>query len=275
MNLAQAFRGPQHQPFRLEGGAPAALLLHGFPGTPAETRALGEALQRAGWTAHGLLLPGFGAELETLGQRHYHDWVEAAVEALGALQQERRPTLLVGYSMGAAVATLAATQLKPDGLALLAPFAGHMGCAGAVLPVLRRLAPTIRPFRLFRTDFSKPGVQSSIANFFPDLDLDNPAVQQSLRDFAVPTRILDEVRRVGKAAWQAAPSVAVPTLVLQGAGDVVVRPASSRRFAARLAGPARYEEIPAAHDLLDATNLSWPEVERAIIGFAQEIERDA
>lgn len=274
MNLAQAFRGPQHQAFRLEGGTPAVLLLHGFPGTPAETRPLGEALQRAGWTAHGLLLPGFGQELETLGQRHYRDWVDAAVEALRVLQEEHRPTLLLGYSMGAAVATLTATRLPPDGLALLAPFAGQMGGAGVVLPVMRRLAPTIRPFQLFRTDFSNPGVRSGMANFFPDLDLNDPAVRQSLRDFAVPTRILDELRRVGQAAWQAAPSVAVPTLVLQGASDVVVRSTSSRRFAARLAGPAHYREIPAGHDLLDATKPAWPEVERAVLDFAQEIGRE-
>ncbi len=54
------FQGEEHQPFHWVAGPPAALLVHGFPGTPAELRPLGQALYEAGWTVSAPLLPGFG-----------------------------------------------------------------------------------------------------------------------------------------------------------------------------------------------------------------------
>ncbi len=45
------FNGPEHADFTIPGGDPAALLVHGFPGTPAEMRPLAEALNERGWTA--------------------------------------------------------------------------------------------------------------------------------------------------------------------------------------------------------------------------------
>ena len=61
----RAYQGPEHEPFFWEAGEPAALLVHGFPGTPAEMRPLGEVLHEAGWTVHGVLLPGFGPQIQT------------------------------------------------------------------------------------------------------------------------------------------------------------------------------------------------------------------
>lgn len=271
-SLARLFETPEHQPFALSGGVPAAVVIHGFPGTPAETRSLGQALHQAGWTVHGLLLPGFGPQLASLGQRRYADWVAAASQALQTLQQDHQPTLLVGFSMGAAVATLASAQTAPDGLVLLAPFTGQVGLLGPMLPIMRRLLPTIRPFRLFRPDFSNPDMRKGMANFLPTLDLDDPAVQQSLAELAIPTSILDEVRRAGQAAWRAGPAIRVPTLVVQGANDAVVRPAMTRKFVARLAGPARYQDLPASHDLLDATRPAWAQISQSVVRFAHELQ---
>ena len=87
MTLPPLFQGAEHLPFTLAGsapGGPAALLVHGFPGTPAELRPLAEALHAAGWTARGLLLPGFGPEFAALGRQHAADWIGAVRGALDA-----------------------------------------------------------------------------------------------------------------------------------------------------------------------------------------------
>ena len=47
---SEAFEAPEHQSYLWPGGQPAALLLHGFPGTPAGTRALGQVPHAAGWS---------------------------------------------------------------------------------------------------------------------------------------------------------------------------------------------------------------------------------
>ena len=79
------FQGEEHRPFLLNGDRGAALLVHGFPGTPAEMRPLATVLNNAGWTTKGILLPGFGAEIETLGGRDPADWVESVRLAASAL----------------------------------------------------------------------------------------------------------------------------------------------------------------------------------------------
>jgi len=68
------FEKPEHQAFSLPGGSPAALRVHGFPGSPAETRHLGLALQNAGLTVESILLPGFGEQIDTLFERSSTDW---------------------------------------------------------------------------------------------------------------------------------------------------------------------------------------------------------
>jgi DNA-binding transcriptional MerR regulator/esterase/lipase len=258
--FARAFQGPEHQPFTLEGGQPATLLVHGFPGTPAEMHPLGEALHREGWTVEGLLLPGFGPQIDTLFDRRWGEWVAAIHEALGELQRKHTPVLLVGYSMGAALclATLGPPTAAgpshpmtqpPSAIALLAPFWKLPGPVWGLLPILRRILPSFRPFHLMKVNFSNPQTRQGLANFLPGVDLDDLQVQSAIREFAVPVGILDEIRQVGKVAWQNAAQVQGPAFVLQGSQDEVVRPALTRRLAQRLPGPLEYLEFPAAHNL--------------------------
>src|SRR5687768_10527242 len=82
----------------------AALLIHGFMGTPKEMRPLGQVLADAGMTAHGILLPGFGDAVGSLGETKRTAWVEAANAAWDGLTARYARTVLIGFSMGGAVA---------------------------------------------------------------------------------------------------------------------------------------------------------------------------
>ncbi len=272
-DIREVFAAPEHETYMLHAGRPAALLLHGFPGTAAETRSLGRVLHGAGWTVQGLLLPGFGPQIDRLGEQRYGDWVRAAAAALRSLQAHHSPTLLAGFSMGAAVATVTAAHVRPDGLALLAPFAGSVGPIGAALPALRRVIRTIKPFRVFKPDFSDPDVRKGMANFLPHVDLDNPDVQRNLLDLTLPLSVLDEVRLVGEAARQAAGTVRAPSLLVQGATDRVVLPKASRQLVYAFKPPARYVEVAGGHDLMDATAPAWPEVTEAVLAFAARLRQ--
>lgn len=135
----QPFQTPEHQPFYFEGGQPAALLVHGFPGTPLEMRATGETLHQLGFTVKGILLPGFGTEIETLPTKTAQDWLEAITAALIELRRDHAPLLLVGNSMGSALSLAAATHIKIDRLILYAPFWKLPGPLWAGLPLLKRI----------------------------------------------------------------------------------------------------------------------------------------
>lgn len=276
VSLADLFGTADHQPFVWENGRPATILIHGFPGTPAEVRKLAAVMHEAGWTVQGLLLPGFGVQFYTLGERRYSEWVDSIRHAVHSLRANHHPILVVGFSMGAAAAVLAAAENDgPDGLVLLAPFTGGIGFLGALFPLMRRSVPVIKPFRLFRLDFSNPDVRQGLANFIPDLDLDDPYVQQAIREITLPTVSLDELRLLGLAARRAAPAIRVPTLVIQGTQDRVVRPQATRQFLDQFSSPVHYREVTGAHDLLDATRPAWPAITRVVVDFAQGLARSA
>jgi len=266
-----ALRGPEHLPFLWEEGRPAALLVHGFPGTPLEMRPLGELLRQAGWTVHGLLLPGFGPQTDTLHRRRYEDWLGAVQDALRALRRDHGPVLLVGYSMGAALALSAATSDPPDGLVVLAPFLElgsrlQRSIATLLGPFLPR---TLRPLR--KVDFADAQLRQAITKYMPGIDLDDPQTQQEIRDLAIPVSLLAQVSKAGQEALRRAASLETPTVIVQGRRDQVVGLRSTDRLVRRLRCDHRYEVVDADHDLVDAGGESWGAVQQLVLGFADSL----
>jgi len=198
-----------------------------------------------------------------------NDWRQAIVKAVQGLKRTHRPLVILGFSMAAALALSTAPSLQPDALILLSPFTGLQSRLWQWVPRLGRLIPRVRPFRLFKPDFSDPRFRKGMEGFLPDVDWDDPEVQAALRDFSVPLRMLDEVRKVGNAARQAAAHATMPALILQGKDDPIVRPIQTRQLLSRYAGPHCYIELDGAHDLPDPEGTAWPEVTSAIRRFLQ------
>lgn len=113
-------------PFRL--GPPlaeasvAALLLHGFTGSPWELAPLGEALATRGVHVLCPRLPGHGSSPEAMLWAGQSQWVQAATQALDELKPARR-VVVIGLSMGGLLAMVLAARFpaRVQGLVLLAP----------------------------------------------------------------------------------------------------------------------------------------------------------
>jgi carboxylesterase len=266
--MLKVFQGERHADFFIERGAPAALLIHGFPGTPAEMRPLASLLNDAGWTTRGLLLPGFGVQIDSLFQRHPQEWIDAAAEALTALQAAHHPVVLIGYSMGAAIAIHTVARLKPDRLILLAPF-WKLGTRGQLVifkitkPVVRHLKP------LRRANFNDPRLRRFLGEFLQDADLDDPAVQQLLRHTKVPVDLFERIHALGQQAYALAAQIDRPTLILQGRRDPAVKPVLTQQLKERFACSIEYAEIDAQHHLIDPALPDWPHLERAVLDFVR------
>lgn len=276
MDLSQfsLFEGDEHRPFLWEAGRPAALLVHGFLGTPAEFRPLAGELLQAGWTVQGLLLPGFGAQVDSLFERRYPEWIEAASLALEKLQEKHDPVLLLGFSMGGAVALNVAAERRPSALALLAPFwSGTNSRQRVAWEVLRRLRPHFRPFE--RADLSDPVLRESLGGFAPDLDLDDPRIREALRQLRAPTSLLEQVLALGRNARRLAPQIDTPTLVVQGMGDQIARSERTRELLGLLPGPIHYHELDAEHKLLRPEYSWYLQVRQLVMAFAVSAERAA
>ena len=246
------FAGPEHEPFTLGEGATGALLIHGFPGTPAELRPLGERLATNGFVASGMLLPGFGPDIARLGEMTRATWLDATSRAWAEVRAAHEKAVLIGYSMGGALALRLAAEAPPAALVLLAPFWRLEGWQFKLLPVLKHITRPFAPFQ--KADFNDPAVRAQLGGLAPDLDLGDPATQQFLREqVRLPLGVLDEVRRLGLEAYDVAPKVDTPTLILQGSRDTTVTAANTRQLAARLPGPTDYREVPGNHDFVRLT----------------------
>jgi esterase/lipase len=292
------FSGPGHEPFRLsriDGGAegdpgpdsahgpatahrPAdvrgALLVHGFSGSPREMRGLAAVLATSGWIVEVPRLPGHGSAIRDIADYRVEDWateVEAGAAALRASGVTQ--LVVVGHSVGAALALATSARVSPDAIVLLAPFWVPLPrWQRLVAPVLRVFLPA--GFRVFgRLDPLDPAVRGPLAGFLPGADLDDPQVVAGLRRVQIPVSLLEQLFRASALAGAAAPAVRVPVLVIQGTQDTVSRPDRTRRLVAVLPGAPSFIEVPAAHDLVTEASRVRDQVLAAVLAFATEVTR--
>lgn len=236
----QPFPGLEHQPFVVGDGPASAVAVHGFPGTPAELRPMAAALAAMGWRVRAPLLPGFGPEWATLSDQRWQVWRDAVGREIDHADADAAgaPVLLLGFSMGAALALAALHDGRADidGLVLIAPFTRLPDPRSALLPIVKRVVPTFRPYQ--HADLDDPRVRRDLQTRLGTLDLDDPSIRARLREsVTVPTAAVDEARRAGLHAARVAPRLAPrPTLVVQGLQDTTVLPRHTIELLRRLPG---------------------------------------
>ncbi len=264
----QPYNTPEHRPFTLGEGTGAALLIHGFPGTPAEVRPLAQALSERGWKVRAPLLPGFGTDIPNLNLRRRKDWIGAAAEEWLKLQAQGESNLLVGYSMGAAVALHVAKLQPPDKLALISPFWRAPSWIPWLVPLARRFTPNLRLFN--KADFNDERLRQMFATIIPEANLEDPEVQAFIRErFILPLAAMEEVLRMGRNGFRIANRIRSTTLIIQGAHDPLVRAADTKHLARRMKIPQEnYIELDASHDLLAPDSPQLEQVKRLLIQFA-------
>ncbi len=267
--VTRPYSGPEHQAFQFGQGAGGALLIHGFPGTPAEVRAIGQALSHNGWHARGPLLPGFGPDIMNLARTRGQDWLGAVRQEWEALRARHARHVLVGYSMGGALALHLAHEAPPHRLVLIAPFWRLPGLLPRLVPLLRLVLPEMRPFK--KADFDAPEFRAGLHRLMPEADLDDPQVQAYIREeMILPVDVIHEVFRLGSQAYRLAGSISVPTLVIQGREDPMVRPHLTRKLAQRLGSEwVSYHELSGGHELIHAHAEQSPQVSDLILEYLQ------
>ncbi|XWX05171.1 alpha/beta fold hydrolase [Aggregatilineales bacterium SYSU G02658] len=271
ISFGRAFEAEQFRRYQATGTTGRAwLLIHGFPGTPAEMRPIADALTTQGDSVDCLLLPGFGPEIDRINDYTVEDWLSAAREAFTALQAAHSQVGLIGLSMGGALSVKLAAEVRPQMLILLAPFWQLEHVLWRALPVLRHVVPQFKPFRLFKPDWNDPKFRESVNNFMPGADLQDAATREAILNFSVPVRLFDQIRRAGLMGAEAAPQVTCSTLIIQGQDDELVRPHVTRAYLNLFRSAPQYVELPGPHTLTDVTLPGWPAILQEIQHFIAE-----
>ena len=124
--------------FLLEGNnGKAVLLLHGYTGTTAEMRPLGNHLHSLGYTVLCPRLPGHGTSVEDLKETVASQWVAAAKLGYAILAKQYSKIYVAGLSMGALLAIVIAATEKVERAALLATPIFLQDKRAPFLPILR------------------------------------------------------------------------------------------------------------------------------------------
>ncbi len=186
-------------------GDRAALLIHGFTGSPHDMRFLGEHLNGLGWTVSIPRLPGHGTSGRDFMHTTRRDWLRRVIDAYADLRCSYSTVDVCGLSMGGVLAILLASHFPVRSLALAAP-------AVDVTSRLMWASPWIGPFI--------PRIEKQ-----PDpKDLADPALSRMTREYwsAQWNRPAAELYRLMKYARRRLPKVTAPTLAIVSRMDDTV-----------------------------------------------------
>lgn len=212
---------PGAEAFSLGEGSVGVLMVHGFTGSPASMRPIGERLASEGLAVEGVRLPGHGTSIDDLRGRRWIEWVNEAGRGLDALRARCRTVVAFGQSMGGAVVLrlIASRPGDAEGIALANPYVFDV--RHIVIPVGRLF---LREVRGVANDIARPGEDENADDRMPV-----PAVAEM-------AEMLRHVRRdLG--------SIRVPAVVFVSGADHVIPKGSARKVYERL-GSERKELVP-------------------------------
>lgn len=260
------YQGFEHQPNQSSIGG--ALLLHGFPGTPADMRDISAVLVNRGWAVDAPLLPGFGQQIAQLPTKQLSDWVTFVERKIIQMRNEYGRVVVVGHSIGAALALIAGARVPPDAQLLMAPSWKLGGSLrGFLWPIIRLLARRWRPLK--NVNFDDVHVQQGIIRIVPDIDLSSESVRTELRQLNVPTAFLEQMAKLGRRTLWAAKRSNVPTQIIQGVRDDIVQPRDTDRLASAIKFLSDSTLVNGSHRLTDPADGAWGKIELAIERLVQ------
>jgi carboxylesterase len=195
-----------------DGGPLGVLLIHGYTGSVAETRPMGEYLAARGWAVRCPLLPGHGTVPDDLIGVHWQDWAGEVEAALRDLQDRCEAVFVGGLSLGSLLTLwLGVEHPKIAGLIPMAP----------AIKVRNRLLSLARGLRHLLKYNPLGGIG--------DDDLGDPAGIDRIWCYdELPLWGAGEVYLLQREVRRALPQVHQPILIFYGQRDAQVPPEAAQ-----------------------------------------------
>lgn len=215
---------PGAESWAADGGPVGVLCLHGFTGHPGSMRALAEEVARSGCAVEVPCLPGHGTRVEDMLETGWADWTAAAAGALARLEGRCEVAIVVGQSMGGALAAWLAAR-SPD-------VAGFVAINPIVQPPDEAMLEIVRAMVADGEQVVRGGA-SDIA--------DPEAVETAYAD--TPLVPLLSLAEGLEELQHNLDRITCPVLVVTSLQDHVVDPANSSVLAAAVRGPVERIEL--------------------------------
>lgn len=203
-------------------------MVHGFTSAPQELRELGRFLAGRGHTVLAVRLAGHATRPSAMTRSRWPDWLAAVEDGYHLLRGSCQVQVMLGLSMGGALALLASRRLPVAGVVAMStpyevPPQPRLRILRHLLPLLSALSPVLRYL-------PKP----------PPLDYkDRQAAREHLSYPALPTRGVIEIAALLTAMRAELPAVRVPVLVMHAREDGGVSPQNGAALYDRLGSPEK------------------------------------
>lgn len=241
------------EPIQARGVRPGAVLvLHGYNDSPQSVAPLATALHDAGWTVDVPLLPGHGRTLQAFAQSGADAWITAARDHYRALRAQHAQVAICGMSMGGALAFMLAAE-NPDARAVV-----------AIAPYLHLSRPMeallfLAPVASIGARYMSGGGGKSIHD---------PVAAAGIIAYGRSTpRLLVELTRLTRQAYEALPSVRQPVLMVQSREDNRIPIRSATRAFERIGshektldwvtGTGHVLTLDYGHEALEGRIVAW------------------
>jgi carboxylesterase len=199
------------QPFYFAGGRTGCLVVHGFTASPQEVHALGQHLAAKGHTVLGPRLFGHATDVRDLRRARWPDWLHSVQDGYHMLRPQVDQLIVVGLSLGGALALILASQQRVDGVvAMSTPF--ELPKSG----LLRWIRPILRPLSFVLPQIAKGPLAFQLES----------ANRERVDYRARPLRAVIEVESCLLYMQQCLPAVTAPTLLMHSRTDDFVTPDS-------------------------------------------------
>ncbi len=197
------------QPFYFEGGDHGILLLHGFTGSAAHMRLIGEALNEQGFTVQGIQLPGHGTRMEDMQNVNWQAWLQASKEAFLSLKERCKMVSVAGLSMGGILTLLLAEQMP---VTAAIPLSAPLAVKNKLAP-LARLASPFMPVTYWKSDPAREALLDQRYDYgYPGF----------------PTTSVGDLMHLIRLARQNLFAITCPVLVVQSHADETIDPNSAQ-----------------------------------------------
>jgi len=261
----------ERRAYSVRSGSVGCLMLHGFMGSPISSRPMAEYLAQRGITVHCPLLPGHGELPEKMAGARHEQWIAEAEEGFETLQGWCDEIFIMGHSMGTVLgAHLVHNNPDVRGLIMLAPLYKPPSRAISLLRVLRYVMPWFSPWRVPRL---RRLTQERILDLYPDLDLEDAAVQAWLPHATrIPTDAIAEMCKMADLGRRLWPELTMPALLLQGEKDIAVKPGNTETIYEELASEDKIlHTFPhAGHELMRPFEAAHRQVWPLVYAFIQK-----
>lgn len=195
----------------------AILFVHGFIGSPNNFCDLPDRVAATGWHVQVMLLPGHGTTPREFETTTAEELKQAVLDELAPLREKYKTLVLVGHSMGGALATIAASEAKLEGLILAAPYYRITSQWYYVLPaetLINTFSPLVR--WVYRTSEMMPVNREEAKSKIVSYNWTPTAAGRMVLGLAEEARSPEVLKKI-----------AMPTLLLHSRIDTVTDPIAS------------------------------------------------